>query len=313
MCLLTRVGRPVLNPTRFLSRARILSYKGREGTELTTDDINRGFPFQKVFFGIAASAGLLFYAIYTTEHGQERKETYFAERYPDPRIKVLHQEIAIPDIMVDLTREYYCKDEWFNFEKCLGEKTDIKQIGTNVWDNLQKMKELSVDKECRPVRDALHECQVKAMYDEELYFSAKDIFLERQDKLLISGMPKIQTDALEDMVQKEIPIYNRFDEQGKEWIIDTVKKFGKEHIYLDKDGNWIDFEEGLIAESEAKDEKRVRQTYNRRRRELAKRIKELEAEIEAQQSAEAAATIEQSEVPSEEVSSEEVPSNKQTA
>ena len=35
-----------------------------------------------------------------------------------------------------------------------------------------------------------------------------------------------------------------------------------------------------------KDEKRVRQTYNRRRRELAKRIKELEAELEAQQAAE---------------------------
>ena len=37
-----------------------------------------------------------------------------------------------------------------------------------------------------------------------------------------------------------------------------------------------------------KDEKRVRQTYNRRRRELAKRIKELEAELEAQQAAEIA-------------------------
>ena len=44
----------------------------------------------------------------------------------------------------------------------------------------------------------------------------------------------------------------RFDEQQKEWIIDTVKKFGKEHIYLDKNGDWIDFEAGLIAESKAK-------------------------------------------------------------
>lgn len=42
--------------------------------------------------------------------------------------------------MIDMTREYYCKDEWFHFEKCLGEKTDIRQIGTNVWDNLEKMK-----------------------------------------------------------------------------------------------------------------------------------------------------------------------------
>ena len=31
-----------------------------------------------------------------------------------------------------------------------------------------------------------------------------------------------------------------------------MKKFGKEHIYLDKNGNWIDFSETLIAESEAK-------------------------------------------------------------
>ena len=31
-----------------------------------------------------------------------------------------------------------------------------------------------------------------------------------------------------------------------------MKKFGKEHIYLDKNGNWIDFSDGLIAESEAK-------------------------------------------------------------
>ena len=44
----------------------------------------------------------------------------------------------------------------------------------------------------------------------------------------------------------------RFDEQQKEWIIDTVKKYGKENIYLDENGNWIDFEAGLIAESKAK-------------------------------------------------------------
>ena len=31
-----------------------------------------------------------------------------------------------------------------------------------------------------------------------------------------------------------------------------MKKFGKEHIYLDKNGEWIDFSDGLIAESEAK-------------------------------------------------------------
>jgi len=286
MHLLTRAVRPY-NSARLLGRSRVLSYREREGSEFTTDDINRGVPYRVWFMGVAASASLLAYALYTTEQGQVRKETYFAERYPDPRIKVLHQEIAIPDIMIDMTREYYCKDEWFHFEKCLGEKTDIRQIGTNVWDNLEKMKELTVEKQCRPVRDALHECQVRAMYDEELYFKAKDVFLERQDKLLISGMPKVQTDALEDMVQKEIPIYNKFtDELQKEWIVDTVKRFGKEHIYLDKDGKWIDFSDGLIAESEAKDEKKVRQTYNRRRRELAKRIKELEAELAAQQATE---------------------------
>ena len=39
-----------------------------------------------------------------------------------------------------MTRESYCKDEWFHFEKCLGEHTDLKQIGTNVWKNLEKMK-----------------------------------------------------------------------------------------------------------------------------------------------------------------------------
>jgi len=287
MHLLTRVVRPtVYNSARLLGRSRVLSYRDKEGHEFTTDDINRGVPYTKIFGGIAAAGALLGYAIYTTEHGQVRKETYFAERYPDPRIKVLHQEIAIPDIMIDMTRESYCKDEWFHFEKCLGEHTDLKQIGTNVWKNLEKMKELSVEKQCRPVRDALHDCQVRAMYDEELYFAAKEVFLDRQDKLLISGMPRVQTDALEDMVQKEIPIYNKFDDQQKEWIIETVKKFGKEHIYLDKNGDWIDFSDGLIAESEAKDEKRVRQTYNRRRRELAKRIKELEAELEAQQAAE---------------------------
>ena len=42
--------------------------------------------------------------------------------------------------MIDMTRESYCKDEWFHFEKCLGEHTDLKQIGTNVWKNLEKMK-----------------------------------------------------------------------------------------------------------------------------------------------------------------------------
>lgn len=287
MHLLNRVVRPtVFNSARLLGRSRVLSYRDKEGHEFTTDDINRGVPYQKIFIGMAASAGLLTYAIYTTEHGQARKETYFAERYPDPRIKVLHQEIAIPDIMIDMTREHYCKDEWFHFEKCLGEKTDIRQIGTNVWDNLEKMKELTVEKQCRPVRDSLHECQVKAMYDEELYFKAKEVFLDRQDKLLISGMPRVQTDALEDMVQKEIPIYNKFDEQQKEWIINIVKKFGKENVYLDKNGEWIDFSDGLVAESEAKDEKRVRQTYNRRRRQLAKRIEELEAELASQQAAE---------------------------
>lgn len=283
--LLVQARRPVLNSIRCLGRTRVLTYRDKEGHEFTTDDINKGPPYRVIFIGCAASATLLGYAIYTTEHGEQRKQNYFAERYPDPRIKVLHQEIAIPDIMIDMTREYYCKDEWFHFEKCLGEKTDIRQIGTNVWDNLEKMKELSVNKECRGVRDDLHNCQVKAMFDEELYFKAKERFLDRQDKLLISGMPKVQTDALEDMVQKEIPIYNRFDEQQKEWIIDTVKKYGKENIYLDENGNWIDFEAGLIAESKAKDENRVRQTYNRRRRELKKRIEELEAELEAQQAA----------------------------
>ena len=40
-------------------------------------------------------------------------------------------------------------------------------------------------------------------------FYFREVFLDRQDKLLISGMPRVQTDALEDMVQKEIPIYNK--------------------------------------------------------------------------------------------------------
>ena len=92
MHLLTRVVRPtVYNSARLLGRSRVLSYREREGSEFTTDDINRGVPWRPIFIGIAASASLLAYAIYTTEHGQVRKETYFAERYPDPRIKVLHQ------------------------------------------------------------------------------------------------------------------------------------------------------------------------------------------------------------------------------
>jgi len=294
MHLLTR-ARPVFNSTRLVGRSRVLLYRDKEGHEFTTDDISRPFPWRKVFIGMAAASALLGFALYKTEHGEFRKQTYFAERYPDPRIKVIHQEIAIPDIMCDMTREYYCKDEWFHFEKCLGEKTDIKQIGTNVWDNLQKMKELKVDKECKGVRDSLHECQVKAMFDQELYFKAKEVFLERQDKLLISGMPRVQTDALEDMVQKEIPIYNSFNSQQKEWITDIVKKYEKEHIYLDKNGSWIDFADGLIAESKSKDEDRVRQTYNRRRRALQKRIQELEAELEAQQEVQNESPSDQSE------------------
>ena len=95
MHLLTRVVRPtVYNSARLLGRSRVLSYRDKEGHEFTTDDINRGVPYLKIFGGIAASAGLLGYAIYTTEHGQVRKETYFAERYPDPRIKVIHQVIC---------------------------------------------------------------------------------------------------------------------------------------------------------------------------------------------------------------------------
>ena len=41
-------------------------------------------------------------------------------------------------------------------------------------------------------------------------FMFREVFLDRQDKLLISGMPRVQTDALEDMIQKEIPIYNKW-------------------------------------------------------------------------------------------------------
>ena len=94
MHLLTRVVRPtVFNSARLLGRSRVRSYRDKEGHEFTTDDINRGVPYTKIFGGIAAAGALLGYAIYTTEHGQVRKETYFAERYPDPRIKVLHQVI----------------------------------------------------------------------------------------------------------------------------------------------------------------------------------------------------------------------------
>ena len=94
MHLLIRVVRPtVFNSARLLGRSRVLSYRDKEGHEFTTDDINRGVPYTKIFGGVAAAGALLGYAIYTTEHGQVRKETYFAERYPDPRIKVLHQVI----------------------------------------------------------------------------------------------------------------------------------------------------------------------------------------------------------------------------
>ena len=105
MHLLTRVVRPtVFNSARLLGRSRVLSYRDKEGHEFTTDDINRGVPYTKIFGGIAAAGALLGYAIYTTEHGQVRKETYFAERYPDPRIKVLHQVIFRGSARLNLSK-----------------------------------------------------------------------------------------------------------------------------------------------------------------------------------------------------------------
>ena len=50
---------------------------------------------------------------------------------------------------------------------------------------------------------------------------------------------------------------SRFDDQQKEWIIDTVKKFGKEHVYLDKNGDWINLQDQLMAESEAKGKRKL--------------------------------------------------------
>lgn len=50
---------------------------------------------------------------------------------------------------------------------------------------------------------------------------------------------------------------SRFDDQQKEWMIDTVKKFGKEHVYLDKNGDWINLQDQLMAESAAKGKRKL--------------------------------------------------------
>lgn len=54
-----------------------------------------------VLAGVGAWGGLLWYGLYgmkSEDDGMVKKKS-FAELYPDPRLKKMHQEVAIPNIM----------------------------------------------------------------------------------------------------------------------------------------------------------------------------------------------------------------------
>ena len=55
-----------------------------------------------VLAGVGAWGGLLWYGLYGMRQAQDDgmvKKKSFGELYPDPRLKKMHQEVAIPNIM----------------------------------------------------------------------------------------------------------------------------------------------------------------------------------------------------------------------
>lgn len=113
----------------------------------------------------------------------------------------MHQDIAIPNIMVDITRESYCKPEWDVFQECLDSHTLVSRTKGQA---MQKTKDLLMgscdegwayeitrtsgarrffkisgsdsflyNQSPFTVREALHQCQVRAYDDRDLYFQAK--------------------------------------------------------------------------------------------------------------------------------------------
>ena len=79
------------------------------------------------------------------------KKKSFHELYPDPRLQPMHQDIAIPNIMVDITRESYCKPEWAVFQECLDSHTLVERTKGQA---IQKTKDLLMGS-CDEVWDLL--------------------------------------------------------------------------------------------------------------------------------------------------------------
>jgi len=211
----------------------------------TTDQIGKGPSKLGILAGLGSAGALLWYGLYGMEVGALKKKS-FHELYPDPRLQPMHQDIAIPNIMVDITRESYCKPEWAVFQECLDSHTLVERTKGQA---IQKTVDLLMGS-CDEVREALHQCQVRAYDDRDLYFQAKERFLARQDQYLLSQMPTDQQEEIELAIKAEIPIYSILDETQKAYVVQLVKKHGKERVYLDSKGEFIDLRDVIIDQAE---------------------------------------------------------------
>ena len=63
---------------------------------------------------------------------------------------------------------------------------------------------------------------------------------------ILSNMETAQRQEVEQAIQNEVPIYSLFDDEQKKFCVALAKKYGKEHIYLDHEGNWIDLRNVLL-------------------------------------------------------------------
>jgi hypothetical protein len=207
--------------------------------------------------------GIFFLHQYANSLGEKTSAAAsFHERYPDPRIPRFHQQVKIPDIMAKMTRGPggYCSDQWVEFEECFTQYTSTK-INRGFKENLEGMGKIGIGA-CSEHLKKLKKCQEDALWDDELYFKAKEEYLEKQHRLMISKFPTAQSEIMEEHIQKGIPLYTSFEnEKQLNFVLGLVKEYGQEDIYLNEKGEWIDRIEKI--ENNKNPDETPKDAYNR--------------------------------------------------
>lgn len=181
--------------------------------------------FMKILPGVAASGGLLYYAF---NKGEKLSNDQCMSRNidDDPSLRRVEKDKMIPMVMKQIANEdeTLCKLRQSDMTACWHQ---MREDGYSKYSNITTVAEV-----CKKPLAALHKCYEENYHNQELYWKAKQMYLDDKVEFTKTGVTKKTRVQIQDFVKENKTIATvHLRTSEKQYVVKVIKEQEKEDIY----------------------------------------------------------------------------------